>query len=79
MQTIATNIRFSPEDYQVLKELAFYEKKSIARVVRDAISTYRQTKIAANKNRLGLFRLMVKSRIKIDTPTLDLIVEGRKI
>lgn len=79
MQTIATNIRFSPEDYQILKELAFYEKRSIARVVRDAISTYRQTKIAANKNRLDLFRLMVKSRIKIDTPTLDLIVEGRKI
>lgn len=79
MQTIATNIRFSPEDYQILKELAFYEKRSIARIVRDAISTYRQTKIAANKNRLDLFRLMVKSRIKIDTPTLDLIVEGRKI
>lgn len=78
MQTIATNIRFSPEDYQILKELAFYEKRSIARVVRDAVHTYRQTRIATDKNRLDLFRLMVKSRIKIDSPTIDLIAEGRK-
>lgn len=79
MQTIATNIRFSPEDYQILRELAFQEKRSIARVVRDAIHTYRSSKTSIQKDRLDLFRLMVKSRIKIDIPTPDLIAEGRKI
>lgn len=79
MSTIATNIRFSPEDYRILKELAFHENRSIARVVKDAIHTYRLSKTTANSDRLDLFRLMVKSRINIDTSTLDLIADGRKI
>ncbi|MBI2326629.1 hypothetical protein HYU91_04565 [Candidatus Collierbacteria bacterium] len=79
MQTVATNIRFSPEDYQALRELAFLKKRSIARIVRDAVSQYRLSKTTAIKDRLDLFRLMVKSRIKIDVPTPDLIAEGRKI
>ena len=79
MQTIATNIRFSTEDYQALRELAFLKKRSIARIVRDAVSQYRLSKTANTGARLDLFHLMVKSRIKIDVPTLDLITEGRKI
>lgn len=79
MQTIATNIRFSPEDYQTLRELAFQERRSIARIVRDAVKQYRHSKIAAKKERLDLFRLMVRSRLKIDVPTRELIAEGRKI
>ena len=79
MQTIATNIRFSPEDYRILKELAFHENRSIAKIIRDAIHTYRQSKTTTKNNRLDLYRLMVKSRIKVDASTLDLITEDRKI
>lgn len=79
MQTISTNIRFSPEDYQLLRGLAFQEKRSIAGVVRDAVRRYRQSKTSTKKDRLDLFRLTVKSRIKINVPTTELIAEGREI
>ena len=55
------------------------KKQSIARIVRDAVSQYRLSKTTVIKDRLDLFHLMIKSRIKIDVPTLDLIAEGRKI
>lgn len=79
MNLIATNVRFSPDDYQILRGLAFRQKQSIARIIRDAIRQYHNSKIATKKNRLGLFRLMVNSRIKIDTPTTELVNEGRRV
>lgn len=80
MQTVATNIRFPHDEYQQLKTLAFLEKRPVSQLIRDSIKMYKtqKTSLGGNK-RLELFRLMVKSRIKVDVSTLELVADGRRI
>ena len=79
MQTIATNIRFPADEYQQLRTLAFLERKPISELIRDSVRMYKTQVSSISKKRMGLFRLMVKSRVKIDVSTLQLIANGRRI
>lgn len=78
MQIVATNVRFPMPEYTELKELAFVEKKSIAALIRDAVRQYKEKNTKTAQNRLNLFGLMVRSRVKIRVPTTRLVVQGRK-
>ena len=79
MQTVATNIRFPADEYQQLRTLAFLEKRPISQLIRDSVRMYKTQVSSISKKRMGLFRLMVKSRVKIDVSTLQLIANGRRI
>lgn len=79
MQTIATNIRFPADEYQQLRTLAFLEKKPISKLIRDSVRMYKSQVSSIGKKRMDLFRLMVKSRVKINTPTSELVSDGRRI
>lgn len=79
MQTVATNIRFPADEYQQLRTLAFLGKKPISKLIRDSVRMYKTQVSSIGKKRMDLFRLMVKSRVKIDVPTLELISDGRHI
>ena len=78
MQTIATNIRFSQDEYEELRQLAFLSRKSIASLVREAINCYKQKVVSTVDARKALFSAIVKSAVKIDTSVVDLAREGRK-
>jgi len=79
MQTVATNIRFPADEYQQLKTLAFLEKRPISELIRDSVRRYKTRASSVDSKRMNLFRLMVKSRIKINVPTLQLVTDGRRI
>lgn len=78
MQKVATNIRFSKQEHEELRKIAFLEKTSLANIVRTAIREYKLNRnLGKGKNR-RLFDLMAKSRIKIDFSTVELAHEDRK-
>ena len=79
MQNISTNIRFRADEYEELKRFAFLAKKSIASVIRDAVSYYKEEILHSDaNNRKALFNLVTKSAVTIKTPVVDLVREGRK-
>jgi len=80
MQTVATNIRFPVDEYQQLRTLAFLERRSISKLIRDSVKIYKsQVSTTSNNKKLNLFRLMVKSRTKINVPTSQLVADGRQV
>ena len=79
MQTIATNIRFPADEYQQLRTLAFLEKRPISQLIRDSVRIYKAQASSVGNKRMDLFRLMIKSRVKINVPTLQLVADGRRI
>ena len=79
MQTVATNIRFPADEYQQLRMLAFLEKRPISELIRDSVRRYKTQASSVDNKRIDLFRLMVKSRVKINIPTLQLVADGRRI
>ncbi len=79
MQTIATNIRFPADEYEQLRTLAFLEKRPISELIRDSVRRYQTQASTVDNKRMDLFRLMVKSRIKINVSTLQLVADGRRI
>ena len=78
MNYVTTNLRFPKEEYENLRRIAFSEKKSIASIIRDAIRKYKKTNLNIRVQKMKLYRLMSKSRIKINTSTVELVKEGRK-
>lgn len=78
MNTIATNIRFPHDEYQEIKLLAYSEKKSVAAVIREAVSLYKKQKFHT-KTKVSLAEKFRKLAVTIDTPVLKLVSEGRKI
>ena len=79
MQTIATNIRFPADEYQQLRTLAFLERRPISQLIRDSVRIYKAQASSVGNKRMDLFRLMIKSRVKINVPTLQLVADGRRI
>ncbi len=79
MQTVATNIRFPADEYQQLRTLAFLEKRPISQLIRDSVRIYKAQASSVGNKRMDLFRLMIKSRVKINVPTLQLVADGRRI
>lgn len=79
MQTIATNIRFPADEYRELRMLAFLEKRPISELIRDSVRRYKTRASSVDNKRMALFRLMIKSRVRINIPTLQLVADGRKI
>jgi len=79
MNSVATNIRFPADEYEQLKTLAFLERKPIAKIIRDSVRMYKSQVAETSDKNLKLFRLMVKSRVKVDLPTSELIAHGRHI
>lgn len=79
MQTIATNIRFNKDEYEVLKRLSFLENRSIANIIRESVKNYHAQKLISEKNKKQkLYNAMLSSRVRIDTSTVDLVHERRK-
>ena len=78
MNTIATNIRFSKDDYEELRQLAFLSKVSIASLVRDSIKHYKKSLTASKLTRRTLFSKIVDSSVKINTSITNIAQEGRK-
>jgi len=78
MNYVTTNLRFSKDEYEELRNLAFVEKRSIAKIIRDAVREYRKSKLSTHAQKMKLYNLMAKSRIKINTSTVELVKEGRK-
>ncbi len=79
MQTIATNISFNKDEYENLKKLALTENKSTANIIRESVKNYHIQKLADEKNkRQKLYNSILKSRVKIDISTVDLVHEGRR-
>lgn len=79
MRTIATNVRFPKADYDELRALAYQENVSIASIINSAVREYKTKKLSRiRKKRMKLFEEMSKSRIKINTSTVDLVKEGRR-
>lgn len=79
MDVVATNIRFPSDEYEQLKTLAFLEKKPISKIIRDSVKMYKSQVSATDRKKLDLFKLMVKSRVKINVPTSELVSDGRRI
>ena len=79
MNTIATNIRFPSDEYEQLKTMAFLERKPISKIIRESVRLYKANISSNSPKRMNLFRLMVKSRVKINVPTTDLVSDGRRI
>ena len=78
MNYVTTNLRFSKEDYEELRNIAFTEKRSIASVIRDAVRKYKKNINNTRSQKMKLYKLMADSRIKIKTSTVELVKEGRK-
>lgn len=78
MNIIATNIRFPEDEYREIKLLAYSEKKSVAALIRQAISMYKKQKFHT-KTKVSLAEKFRKLAVHIDTPVLKLVSEGRKI
>ena len=79
MQMVATNVRFPKEDYEELRSLAYQEKVSIASLINKAVREYKFKKLSTSrKNKMKLFNKMLKSRIKIEVSTVDLVGESRR-
>lgn len=78
MNYVTTNLRFPKDEYEDLKNIAFLQKRSIASLIRDAVRNYRKTRYNTRSQKMKLYHLMAKSRIKIKTSTLELVKMGRK-
>jgi len=77
MNTVATNVRFSQDEYSSVKALAQASGKSVAAVIREALKFYqRQAHVVESSD--DLIRRMEKVSVKIDVPVIDLVREGRK-
>jgi len=79
MNTVATNVRFSVDEYADLKQVAFLTQKSIASIIREAVIHYKAevTKVGLARKKV-LFDSVVGSAVRIDIPVLSLVKEGRK-
>lgn len=79
MKTVATNIRFPKQDYEELRGLAYQEKVSLSSLINAAVREYKFKKLSQNRrDKMKLFDRMWKSRIKINTSTVELVRESRK-
>ncbi len=78
MNYVTTNLRFPKEEYEDIRNLAFAERRSIASMIREALRKYKKTKLNTRAQKMKLYKLMARSRIKINTSTTDLVKEGRK-
>jgi len=79
MNVVATNVRFPVDEYADLKRLAFLSKKSIASVIREAVTHYKsEASKAGQAKKMALYDSIVESAVQIDVPVLDLVKEGRK-
>ncbi len=77
MNMVATNLRFPADEYREIKLLALSEGKSTAALIRHAVSLYKNKKLTSSVQ-ISLAEKFRKSAIKINTPVLDLVKEGRK-
>ena len=78
MNYITTNLRFPKDEYEELKRIAFIEKRSIASIIRQATSEYKNKRLLHKKNWKNLYNSIVKSAVKIDIPVVELVKQGRK-
>ena len=78
MQIIATNVRFNKIEYEDLKKLALSHKKSVASLIRDAVTYYKEKKLSTKEDRKNLYELIVRSAVQINTPVVKLVQEGRR-
>lgn len=77
MNIVATNIRFSKDDYEEIKKLAFFSRTSVASIIRKSVYFYRESLISKS-DRKKLFDKIVNSSVKLKTSTVDLVKAGRK-
>lgn len=78
MKYVTTNLRFPKDEYEELKNIAFLQKRSIASLIREAVRNYKKTRYNTRSQKMKLYSLMAKSRIKIKTSTDELVKAGRK-
>lgn len=77
MNTIATNVRFPADEYRELKLLAFAQEKSMAFLIRKAVSFYTKRKLTV-KLQVSLAEKLKNVSVNINVPTLELVKEGRR-
>jgi predicted DNA-binding protein len=77
MNTITTNLRFPADEYQDIKLLAFHEGRSIASLIRHAVSLYKNNNFTSSV-KVSLVEKFKKMAVKIDISTLNLVKYGRK-
>jgi len=78
MNTIATNIRFTRDEYEDLRQLAYLSRTSVAEIVRKSIAHYKNSVVTSVSDRKLLFDKIIGSSVKIRTSTTDLSKQGRK-
>lgn len=77
MNTVATNLRFSKDEYRDLKLLALAEGESVASLVRKAVSMYAKKKLTTERQ-ISIAEELRKYAVRIDVSVLDLVREGRR-
>lgn len=78
MQLVATNVRFSKDEYISIKKLAFAKNKSMAQFIREATRFYRRQELSNKQNRQQLLQAITQAAVDIDVPVTELVHADRK-
>lgn len=78
MNTVATNIRFTIDEYEDLRQLAYLSKLSVAEIIRRSIVHYKESVVSSSSDRKLLFDRIVTSSVKTGISTPELVKQGRK-
>ena len=81
MNQVTVPIRLPQNEYKKYRGLALEQNKSFAKLVREALRTYREAQSDKEviKKRIAAAKWLWENRIPINVPVKELIEEGRKI